>query len=180
MSEEADYFKKKPGYLNSKWAVLSGCFLFLILVGLGYLAVHKPVIVVDARQAGIHVKNTGSTDALIYKVDGFWYWAGKVAFLTNMPGIHQRVEAGADSVRLQIPDIPIPDKQGVLQSAFFMKLAVRYSIPGMPIFRYTAPLYFKYNSTNKTWALTKSIPAKHRAIGNLAIGNVDQIELSFH
>jgi hypothetical protein len=97
-----------------------------------------------------------------------------------MPGIHQRVEAGADWVRLQIPDIPIPDKQGAIQSVFFMKLAVRYSIPGIPIFRYTAPLYFEYNATNKTWALTKSIPAKYRALGNLAIGNVDQIELSFH
>jgi hypothetical protein len=180
MSEEADYFKEKPDNINSKWAAIGGCFLLLVLVGLGYLAVYKPVILVDTGRAGIHIKNTGSTDALIYKVDGFWYWAGQVAFLANMPGIHQRVEAGADSVRLQIPDIPVPDKQGVLQSAFFMKLAVCYGIPGIPIFRYTAPLYFEYNATDKTWALTKSIPAKYRALGNLAIGNVDQIELSFH
>ena len=177
---EADHFKEKPDNINSKWVVLGGCLLLLVLVGLGYFAIHKPVILVDARHAGIHVKNTGRTDALICKVDGFWYWAGRVAFLANMPGIHQRVEAGADSVRLQIPDIPIPGKQITQQSPFFMKLAVRYRIPGIPIFRYTAPLYFEYNATNKTWALTKSIPAKHRALGNLAIGNVDQIELSFH
>jgi hypothetical protein len=179
MNEEGDYPKIKRSGLNKKWAILGGFALFLILVGFGALAVVRPVIVMDTGRAGIHVRNTGRMDALIYRVDGFWYWAGQVALLANMPGIHQRVAPGADPVRLQIPDIPIPVEQAAQQTPVFMKLTVRYGIPGIPVFRYTRLLYFEYNPTLKAWATTQSIPPKYRALGNLTIGNVGQIKLNF-
>lgn len=180
MSEEVDYFKDKLKNLNQKHAIWGGCILLAVLVGLGYFWVSRPVIVMDAGQAGIHVKNNGGMDALIYKVDGFWYWAGQVALVANMPCIHQRVRPVAASVKLQIPDIPIHSEQATEKNACYMKLAVRYRIPGIPIFRYTTPLYFKYDPNGKIWATTKSIPPKYRSLGNLAIGNIGKIELNFH
>jgi hypothetical protein len=180
MSDEVDYFKEKLSNLKRRWMVICGCTLLFIIVGLGYLAAHKPAITVSTDQVGLYIKNNGSIDALVYKVDGFWYWAGKVALLANMPDIHQRVEAGGSPVRLQIPDIPIPGEQTPQRSPFYMKLALRYRIPGIWIFRYTTPLYFRYDPTHKIWGLTKSIPPRYRALGNLAMGKIDQIELSFH
>jgi hypothetical protein len=179
MSDEVGYFKEKLNSLNQNRAILGGFILLLVLVGLGYFGVFRPVIVMHTDQAGIYVKNKGRMDALIYKVDGFWYWAGQVALLTNMPDIHQRVGPGAAPVRLQIPDIPIFDKQATQQRNCYMKLAVRYRIPGNPIFRYTTPLYFEYDPDRKIWAATRSIPTKYRSLGNLAIGNIGEIELSF-
>ena len=180
MSEEVDYFKDKLNKLNQKHAIWGGCILLAVLVGLGYFWISRPVIIMDAGQAGIHVKNNGGMDALIHKIDGFWYWAGRVALLTNMPGIRQRVGAGTAPVRLQIPDMPIPGKQATQTSACFMKLEVHYRIPGIPIFRYTTLLYFKYDPNRKIWAVTESIPPKHRSLGNLATGNIGKIELNFH
>jgi hypothetical protein len=180
MSEEVDYFKEKLNKLNKNRAIVGGCILLVVLVGLGYLGISRPVIVMDIDQAdGVYVKNNGGMDALIYKVDGFWYWAGQVALLANMPDIHQRVGSGAAPVKLQIPDIPIFDKQAAQQGACYMKLAVRYMIPGIPIFRYTTPLYFEYAPDLKVWTATKGIPPKYRALGNLAVGNIGKIELSF-
>ncbi|UCG80857.1 MAG: hypothetical protein JSV60_00830 [Desulfobacterales bacterium] len=179
MSEEVNYFQEKLSNLNRKWAVLGGCCLLVVFVGLGYLAVHRPVIL-DGDRVGIYVKNTGSIDALIHKVNGFWYWAGQVALLANMPGIHQRVKAGSGPVKLQIPDIPLPGKQILDQRACYMKLAVRYRIPGVPIFRYTTPLYFVYDPSQKIWTSAKSIPPKYRALGKVPLGNIDEIELDFH
>jgi hypothetical protein len=181
MSDEVDYyFREKPSNLKRRWMVICGCIILFVLVGLGYLAAQKPVITVSAGKEGIYVKNNGSTDALIYKVDGFWYRAGKVALLVNMPDIHQRVETGGNPIRLQIPDIPTPAEQTLQRSPVYMKLALRYKIPGIWIFRYTIALYFQYDSTHKTWASTKSIPPRYRSLGNLAMGKVDEIELSFH
>jgi hypothetical protein len=174
------YLKEKLRSLDKKWAVGGGLVLFLILVGLGSSGVLRPLIVLDTDEGGIFVKNTGGVDALIHKVDGFWYWAGQVAFIANMPGVHQRVESGAGAVRLEIPDIPIPEKHATQQKPFYMKLAVRYRIPGIPIFRYTEPLFFEYDSDLNAWAITKSIPLKFRSLGNLTVGDVEQIELSFH
>ncbi|MBW2172193.1 MAG: hypothetical protein JRF69_09495 [Deltaproteobacteria bacterium] len=174
------YLKEKLRSLDKKWAIPGALVLFLIIAGLGSSAVLRPVIVLDTDETGIFVKNAGGGDALIHKVDGFWYWAGRVAFIANMPGVHQRVESGAGSVRLEIPDIPIPENHTTQQKPFYMKLAVRYRIPGMPIFRYTEPLFFEYDSDLKAWATTESIPVKYRSLGNLTVGNVEQIELSFH
>jgi len=180
MGEGVDYFKEKLKNLNQKQAICGGCILLLVLVGLGYFGIFRPVIVMDTDQPGIYVKNKGGMDALIYKVDGFWYWAGQVALLANMPAIHQRVGPGAATVRLQIPDIPTPDEQSTQQGVLYMKLALRYKIPGIPLFRYTTPLYFEYDTNSKLWTTTKSIPPKYRALGNIAIGNIGEIELSFH
>jgi len=180
MSEEVDYFKEKLKNLNKNKAILGGCILLVVLVGLGYFAVFRPVVVMDTDQAGIYVKNKGGMDALICKVDGFWYWAGQVALLANMPDIHQRVGPGPAPVRLQIPDIPIFGEQATQQGPCYMKLAVRYRIPNIPIFRYTTRLYFEYDPDRKIWAATKSIPPKYRSLGNLAIGNIGKVELNFH
>lgn len=179
MREETHHFNEKRGRISKKRAVLVSCIL-LILCGLGYLAVHRPVIALSTGHAGIHVRNTGRSDALIHRVDGFWYWAGQVAFVANMPVIHQRVAAGADSVRLQIPDIPTPDDQTALQGPFYMKIAVRYRMPGIPIFRYTTTLYYQYDPARETWASTQNIPPKYRALGNLVVGDIEKIRVSFH
>lgn len=180
MGEGADYLKEKLKNLNQKQAICGGCILFLVLFGFGYFGIFRPVIVMDTDQAGIHVKNKGGMDALIYKVDGFWYSADQVALLANMPAIHQRVGPGAATVRLQIPDIPTPDEQSTQRSVLYMKLALRYKIPGIPIFRYTTPLYFEYDTNSKLWTTTKSIPPKYRALGKIAIGDIGEIQLSFH
>jgi hypothetical protein len=171
--------KEKLKRLNQKQRILGGCILLLLLVGLGYFGVFRPVIVMDNDRAGVYVRNKGGMDALIFKVDGFWYWGGKVALLANMPGIHQRVEPGPAPSRLQIPDIPVPGKQATQPGPCYMKLAVRYTIPGIPIFRYATPFYFEYDPNRKIWAATKSIPPRHRSLGNLAIGNIGEIELDF-
>jgi len=184
MGEAVDYLKRKRSSPNRRWTVFSGLVLLVVLVVLGNLAVLRPVILMDTDQAGIHVKNAGSMDALIHRVDGFWYWASRLALLANMPSVHQRVGSGAGPVRLQIPEIPTPDEQMVQQfiqqDPFYMKLVVRYRIPGIPMFRYTTPLYFKYDPTLKIWVATKSIPAKYRSLGSFAVGNIEEIALSFH
>ena len=178
--ETFTYLKEKLRNIDKKWVVLGGVVLVLVLVGLGSSAVLRPLIVLDTHETGIFVKNTGGVDALIHKVDGFWYWAGQVAFIANMPGIHQRVASGAGSARLEIPDIPIPEEHVVQQKPFYMKLAVRYGMPGMPIFRYTELLFFEYDPDLNAWAMTESIPLRYRSLGNLTVGDVKQIELSFH
>ena len=174
------YLKDKLKNLDKKWAALGGLVLLLILAGLGASAVLRPVIVLDTGETGIFVRNTGGVDAVIHKVDSFWYWAGQVAFIANMPDIHQKVESGGESVRLGIPDIPIPEKHTAERQPFYMKLAVRYTIPGMPVFRYTEPLFFEYDSTLNGWATTENIPLKYRSLGNLTVGDIEQIELRFH
>ena len=103
MTEEVNYSKEKPKNINRKRAIWVGCILLVLLVGLGYFGVFRPIIVMDTDRAGIYVKNKGDMDALIYKVDGFWYWAGQVALLANMPGIHQRVRPAAGHLAKRPP-----------------------------------------------------------------------------
>ena len=86
------YLKDRLRNLNKKWAVFGGLVLLLIVAGLGSSAVLRPVIVLQNDKTGVLVKNTGGLDALIQKVDAFWYWSGRVAFIANMPSIHQKVE----------------------------------------------------------------------------------------
>lgn len=180
MSEEVGYFRKKLKNFGQKRVILVGCISLLVLVFVGYFGISRPVIVMDIAQAnGVYVKNNGGMDALIYKVDGFWYWAGQVALLANIPDIQQKVGPGTVPVRLQIPDIPIPSEDGFQQGACYMKLAVRYTIPKIPIFRYTTLLYFEYAPSLKVWTATKNIPPKYRAFGKLAMGNIGKIELRF-
>jgi hypothetical protein len=178
--ETFSYLKDKLRNLNKKWIVIGGLVVFLILVGLGSSAVLRPVVVLDTDETRVFVRNTGGVDALIHKVDGFWYWAGNVAFIANMPDVHQEVSPGAHPVRLDIPDIPIPEKHATQRQPFYMKLVVRYIIPGMPIFRYTEPLFFKYDSDLNGWATTENIPVKYRSLGSLTVGDVQPIELNFH
>ena len=180
MSKEVEYFKDKLKNLKKKHAIWGVSILLTVLVGLGYFWISRPVIVMDASQKGIHVLNNGGMDALIHKIDGFWYWAGRVALLNNIPEIRQRIGPGTAPVRLLIPDIPIPNKKTTYTSACFMKLEVHYRIPGIPIFRYTTPLYFEYDADRKIWTATETIPVKHRSLGKLTIGNIGKIELNFH
>ena len=180
MSKEVDYFKEKLRNLTKKGAIGGGGILLLVLVILGYFRISRPVIIIVPDCAGIHVRNQGAMNAVIYKVDTFWYWAGQVALLGNMPEIHQRVESEATPVRLQVPDIPGPAGGIQQREHCYMKLAVRYRIPGVPVFRYTTLLYFKYDPDRESWISTKSIPAKYRSLGSLGVGNVGKLELSFH
>ena len=121
----------------------------------------------------------GRLEAVIFRVDGFWYWGGQVAMLANMPHIRQRVSKLGAPVRLQIPNMPLPPEYGIREKNCFMKLVIRYSIPGIPVFRFATRLYFEHDEKQKIWAATKQIPPKHRALGSLTIGNVGKIELIF-
>lgn len=139
----------------------------------------KPAIVMEKDGAGIFVKNQGRLEAVIFRVDGFWYWGGQVAMLDNMPRIRQRVSRDGPRVRLQIPDMPFPPEYGIREKNCFMKLVTRYSIPGIPLFRFTTRFYFEYNEEQNAWVATKQIPPKHRALGSLTVGDVGRIELNF-
>ena len=179
VNKEVTYSTGKRSGRNRTWAVLATCTLLLILAGLGYLAVYRPVIVMDSDHERVQVRNSGGTVALIYRVDGFWYWGGQVALVSNMPGIHQRIASGAGPVTLEIPKMPPPDERIAQQGPFYMKLVLRYGIPGIPIFRFTTPLYFHYDAVGKTWKAEDHIPPEYRALGNVPIGNIDFVEVSF-
>lgn len=166
--------------VHKKWAVLGGFLLLLIVVGLGSSAVLRPVIVLESNETGLFVKNTGGVDALIHRVDGFWYWSGRVAFIANMPSIHQRVASGADLVRLDIPNIPAPKEHAALQKPFYMRLKVRYVIPGMPMFRYAKEFFFEYDPDLNQWTASEDIPLKYRSLGTLTVGNIEKMKLDFH
>ena len=92
----------KDGFknLNKKWAVLGGLLLLLIVAALGSSAVLRPVIVLKSDETGVFVKNTGGLDGLIHRVDGFWFWSGRVAFIANMPSIHQRADSARKAVQI--------------------------------------------------------------------------------
>ncbi|MGD8513713.1 MAG: hypothetical protein PVG85_07150 [Deltaproteobacteria bacterium] len=180
MSRDASGLTKKELRFSKKWAIMIGCVLVLVLTVVGYFGVVRPVIVLLPEPWGLDVKNQGGMDALIYRVDGFWYWGGQVALLHNMPAICQQVEATATPVRLQLPSIPTPSEEIAQKDPCYMKLAVRYKIPGIPTFRYTSSWYFEFDPQRQIWESRKSIPPKYRSLGNLAMGNVGRIELEFH
>ena len=164
---------------NRKRILLGAAVLLIVLGGLAYAASLRPIVVLDSHQGGVYVINDGATDALVNRVDGFWYYGGKVAMLANIPAIRQRIEAGQNRVKLDIPKIPPPHEQGLQFSPCFMKLVVRYGMPGIPIFRYAESLHFRYDSGQEAWAYVKSIPPKYRSLGKLAMGNVGKIKLHF-
>ena len=164
---------------GSRRKAIYGGALLLVVLCLGSLAFLKPMIVMDFERPGLYIKNKGRLSAWIYKVDGFWYWGGQVAFLVNMPPIRQRVSGDGVDVKLQIPDIPPPHEYGIYRQTCYMKLAVRYTIPGVPVFRFTTPLFFEYDEIRKTWAATKSIPPENRALGSVPMGNIGEIKLNF-
>ena len=170
--------KRHQGLGKIHW-MLGGSVLLLFLALLGYFAIVRPVIVVVPGLPDIYVKNTGKTNALIYRVDGFWYWGGKVSLLGNLPAIRHLVEPGTGPVRLQIPHIPGPGGEIAHEGPWYMKLIVRYGIPGIPVFRYTTTLYFEFDLARKTWTSVDAIPPKYRALGNVGMGNVGKIELDF-
>jgi len=180
MPEEPDHYKKKPTWYARRKTIYGGLVLVVGTICLSVLAFLKPVITMDPDHPGIHVTNEGRLEASIHRVDGFWYGAGQVAMLANIPPIQQVVHKEAGSVRLQIPDMPSPDGYGIHQGACYMKLVIRYTIPGVPIFRFTTPLYFIFDEKQQEWISTGSIPPEHRALGNLAVGNVDKVDLNFH
>jgi len=180
MNRDAGGLNRKESRFSKKRAIMGGCVLLLTLTVVGYFGAVRPVIVLLPEQWGFDVKNQGGMDALIYRVDGFWYWGGQVALLYNMPAIHQQVEATATPVRLQLPGIPAPSEEIAQKGPCYMKLAVRYRIPGIPVFRYTSIWYFRFDPQRQIWGPRESIPPKYRSLGNLAMGNVGRIELTFH
>jgi hypothetical protein len=177
MGEKEGYFRARLKHVDRKRVAFAGVILLSVLVVLVYSGLFRPLIVIGPGSSGLQVKNDGDMDALIYNVDGFWYWGGQVAVLANLPDIHQRVLPGAEPVRLQVPDIPTPEQKTVKKHPWYMKLVVSYRIPGIPIFRYKTPLYFKYDPNGQLWAATKGIPAKYRSLGKLAMGNVGEVRL---
>jgi hypothetical protein len=170
---------KKQHRFTKRQMIVGGSILLLVLTFLGFFAVFRPVIIVVPMRRSIDVKNQGGMTALIHRVDGFWYWGGQVALLDNMPSIHQRLEATKIPVRLQIPDIPGPSEKMTRGAPCYMKLIVRYIIPGIPIFRYTAVSYFEWDSSRQLWAQRRTIPPRYRSLGNLGMGNVGRIQLKF-
>lgn len=180
MGRDAGGLNRKEPRFSKRRAIMGGCVLLLVLTVVGYFGVVRPVIVLMPEPWGFDVKNQGGMDALIYRVDGFWYWGGQVALLHNMPAIHQQVEATPTPVRLQLPGIPAPSEEITQKGPCYMKLALRYRIPGIPVFRYTSVWYFQFNSQRQIWGPRESIPPKYRSLGNLAMGNVGRIELTFH
>jgi len=169
--------EKSKQRLGKKYWILAGALLLLVLVLLAYSGAQRPVLVVAPGLPGISVKNTGPLDALIYRVDGFWFWGGKVAMLSNMPSIHQEVEPRTDPVRLQIPLIHGPQGEMAREGPWYMRLVVHYGIPRIPVLRYTAVLHFEFDSPHQRWTSVEAIPPKYRALGSLGLGNVGKIEL---
>jgi hypothetical protein len=171
------FFKRGPHGLHKRYGILGVFFLFLVLALLGYSAIQRPVIVLVPGGEGISVRNTGSSTALIYRVDGFWYWGGEIAMLSNLPSIRQRVESKGDPVRLKIPAIPGPERS--MAQALYMRLVLRYGMPHIPIFRYMTTLHFEFDFSRRTWLFVEAIPPKYRALGDLGLGNVGSVELEF-
>jgi len=169
--------EKRHRRLGKRHWILGGSVLLLLLVLFGYFAVVRPVILMVPGLPDISVKNTGRTNALIYRVDGFWYWGGKVSLLGNLPAIRHQVVPGTGPVRLQIPHIPGPEGEIAHEGPWYMKLVVRYGIPNVPIFRYTTTLYFEFDLAREAWTSVEAIPPKYRAPGSLGRGNVGKIEL---
>ncbi len=157
---------------------MAGCVLAVFLGALGYFAISRPRIAMGPDQQGIYVVNRGDMNGLISRVDGFWYWAGQVGFLVNMPDIRQEVRSGDKPVRLEIPQVPSPVGVVVHREPCYMKLIICYHIPGIPVFKYKVDFYFKYDLKQDLWISRKSIPAGFRALGSMGIGNVEQIEVS--
>jgi hypothetical protein len=180
MPEDLDYRDKKPPWYAQRRILYGGLVLFVATIGLSVLAFLKPVIAMAPDHPGIHVRNEGRLGASIHRVDGFWYWGGHVAILGNIPPIQQMVDEKAAPVKLQIPEMPSPDGYGIHREVCYMKLVVRYTISGIPIFRFTKPFYFVFDQKQQEWIATESIPPKHRALGNFAVGNVDKLNLNFH
>jgi len=179
MSHDGGGLNRKEMRFSKKWAIMGGCVLVLVLTVVGYFGVVRPVLVLLPESRGFDVKNQGGMEALIYRVDGFWYWGGQVALLHNMPTICQQVEATATPVRLQLPSVPGPSEEIVQKGPCYMKLAVRYRIPGIPIFRYTSSWYFEFDPQRQIWGPRESIPPKYRSLGNMAMGNVGRVYLTF-
>ena len=182
MSQELHYLAEKLQDLNRRWLIFGGCLLCLFLGFLGYFGIFRPFIVMTTLtgQGGAYIKNSGHMDALIYRVDAFWYWGDKVAVLGNMPHIQQRLKRGDTPLRLHLPVVPVHDLGISNKTPLYMKLVVRYTIPRIPVFRYTTLMYFKCDPDHKRWAPTKTIPPRYRALGQLTTGNVAEIKARFH
>jgi hypothetical protein len=163
--------------IRKKRLLVTGFILLLVLTPLIYFAHLRPSIVAASSHPHIYVKNKGRMHAVIHRVDAFWYWAGKIAFLSDMPPICQQVAPGRMPVKLQIPDLPGPEEKTEPRGPWYMKLAIRYRIPRIPIFRYTSFLYYQFDPKHRQWTPVESIPPKYRALGKVGMGNVGKIEL---
>jgi|GEM_PF-2150153 len=163
---------KKPRY------VVAGLVL-VVLVGIAvYFGIRRPQIVPVPGGPGVRIANEGRMDARIFRVDMFWYWGSEVGFITDIPPVTQHVKPTGNAERLDIPKIPAPDRMLGSGRSHFMKIAIRYQIPGIPIFRYRTIAYFRYDREKRRWLLIDTIPTRYRSLGNLGRGDVKMIELS--
>ncbi|OEU45708.1 MAG: hypothetical protein BBJ60_05880 [Desulfobacterales bacterium S7086C20] len=175
MNDATDYLLERFQRLDRKQIFLAGCVLAVFLGALGYFGVSRPRIAMVSDKQGIYIVNRGDMNGLISRVEGFWYWAGQVGFLANMPDIRQEVRPGDKPVRLEIPRVPSPVGVVVHQKPCYMKLIICYHIPGIPVFKYKVNFYFKYDFNQDSWISSKNIPAEFRAFGSMGRGNVKRI-----
>ena len=167
---------KKPHY------IMAGLILVILLGIAVYFGIHRPRVVPVPDGAGIRVANEGRLSARIFRVDTFWYWESQVGFIADFPPVNQLVPPAQGAERLDIPEIPAPDRvlTRVLTDGgpYFMKIVIRYEIPHIVIFRYRTNIYFRYDRENQKWLMIDTIPARYRSLGNLGRGDVEIIELN--
>jgi hypothetical protein len=123
--------------------------------------------------------NEGKLDGLINRVDGFLFWKDQIAYIGNMPEVQQTVHKGTTPEVLQIGEMPPVDVLGERSERYYLKLVVRYQIPGIPVFRYTSLLYLEYDQARHCWEQAETIPGRYRSFGRVGTGDVNVIRLAF-
>lgn len=165
--------------LSRKQILWSLLVLLVVAFTLAYFKLVRPTVDLMFRSPDVFAVNSGKADALINRIDGFLFSNGEIAYIGNMPRIQQRVSVGEDSKVLQMGAMPAIETVGLRGEPWYLKLAVRYQIPGIPIFRYTSLLYLEIRQGSFSWQQVDSIPARYRALGSAGVGDVHVIKLEF-
>jgi hypothetical protein len=152
--------------------VLSFCVGILL-----YFAIMRPRLAFTVHNGSLLVENLGKTSAAVHQVDVFFYHSEQIFFIENMPDIRQIIMPGNTPSPFQIPVIRYPLDRDQKKEPTYMKMSIRYYIPGIPVFRYTTLLYLKYNREQALWNLVKLIPGKYRALGKAVKGDIEFINL---
>jgi hypothetical protein len=179
----AQGFDQTGEYLRSlsrKQVVWILSVLIPVAVMLAYCKVVRPNVDLIYSPPEIYAVNKGKADAFISRIDGFLFWKGQIAYIGNMPEVRQMISKGAVPEGLTIEGIPSIEPLGAMSEPYYLKLAVRYQMPGFPVFRYTSLLYLEFSPARFSWKQVKSIPAKYRSLGNLGVGKVNVIQLNYH
>jgi len=160
-----------------------GLTVLVVVAVLGYFGMRRPRLQVSANTSGIHLTNEGASVAEVFRVDTFWYWESKVGYLTDMPDVVEQVPPAnehADSQGTVIPDIPSPTAVCGELAPCFMRMVIHYDAPHIPIFRYRAIAYFRFDQFGQEWRVVDNMPARYRSLGNLGRGDVEMINAWQH